>query len=331
MYIGKTFSFNTMWHFAKINLLRTFINSTIITALYFIFDWKFLAIPFVPIATIGTAVAFYMGFKNNQAYERLWEARKLWGGFTNTSRTLTAQIRSYIPDKDLQKDLLQRHLIYINIVRLQLRRTIVWATNREHLHQSSVADSEELLAYDKAIVKLFADCNKMEIYEQIKDKNNIANNALQHQYTVIHRLKKNGTIDGFEHSDILRNFGELYNLQGACERIKSTPLYRQYSIFSRIFVTLFIFLLPFGLLSTLHELKHIGPYSAWLTIPFSLLISWVFFTMEQIGEFSENPFDNGVNDVPISTICRNIEIDVLEMMGEKNLPEKLQPHNDVLL
>lgn len=331
MYIGKTFSFNTMWHFAKVNLLRTLINSSIITSLYFFLEWKFLAIPFVPIATIGTAVAFYMGFKNNQAYERLWEARKLWGGFTNTSRTLTAQIRSCIPDKEVQKDILQRHLIYINLVRLQLRRTIAWATNREHLHQSSVADAEELLAYDKAIVKLFSDYNKMDIYEQIKHKTNIANNALQYQYIVLHRLKKDGVIDDFEHSDIVKNFGELYNLQGGCERIKSTPLYRQYSIFSRTFVTLFIFLLPFGLLSTLHDLKHIGVYSVWLTIPFSLLISWVFFTMEQIGEFSENPFDNGVNDVPISTICRNIEIDVLEMMGEKDLPEKLQPHNDVLL
>jgi len=117
-------------------------------------------------------------------------------------------------------------------------------------------------------------------------------------------------------------------LQGGCERIKSTPLFRQYSVFSRLFVKLFIALLPFALL---HELNKLGEHGAWLTIPFSLLISWVFFTMEKIGEFSENPFDSSRNDTPISTICRNIEIDSKELLGETEIPEKLQPKDDVLL
>ena len=79
------------------------------------------------------------------------------------------------------------------------------------------------------------------------------------------------------------------------------------------------------------DLKDIGEWTIWLTLPFLLLISWVFYTMEQIGEYSENPFDNGVNDIPISSICRNIEIDILEMLGESDLPEKIQPYHDVLL
>jgi putative membrane protein len=54
-------------------------------------------------------------------------------------------------------------------------------------------------------------------------------------------------------------------------------------------------------------------------------------TMEQIGEASENPFDNGINDIPISTICRNIEIDILEMLDETNLPPKIEAFNDILL
>jgi putative membrane protein len=96
-------------------------------------------------------------------------------------------------------------------------------------------------------------------------------------------------------------------------------------------VNLFIFLIPFGLLSTMQGLKENCDWSVWLTVPFSLLISWVFYTMEQIGEFSENPFDNGINDTPISSICRSIEIDVMELMGEKDLPEKIQPHDNILL
>jgi len=331
MYVGKEFKLNVLWPFAKKNIIRTTIASTFVTALYSFLNWKFLAVPFLPIGTIGTAVAFYVGFKNNQAYERLWEARKLWGGITNTSRILTATIRSVIPDQEIRKNFLLRHLVYINILRLQLRKTIPWATSREDIHQSRVLEAEELLEYDQALIKLYQKIDRMDIYEMVKHRKNIANNALQQQYMDLGKLKKQKVIDDFEHSDILKLFNELYNLQGSCERIKNTPLFRQFSIFSRIFVVLFIFLLPFGLLSSMDDLEGFGEQSVWLTIPFTVLISWVFFSMEQIGEFSENPFDNGINDIPIATICRNIEIDVLEMMGETNLPEKMEPTNDILL
>ena len=81
-------------------------------------------------------------------------------------------------------------------------------------------------------------------------------------------------------------------------------------------------MLPFGLIKDLNNLVEWG---VWLTIPFSMLISWAFFTMEQIGEFSENPFDNSVNDIPIATICRNIEIDIKEFLNEAELPAKMNP------
>ena len=331
MYVGKVFSVKILWPYAKKNLIRSIISSTIVTSLYFFFDWTFLAVPFLPIGTIGTAVAFYVGFKNNQAYERLWEARKLWGSITNNSRILTATVRSVITDKAIQKDLLYRHLAYINLLRLQLRKTIPWATSKENIHQNSVLEAEELLEYKQAIIKLYEKMGRMDIYEMVKDRVNIANNALQQQYQELGKLKRAKIIDDFEHSDLLKIFNEFYNLQGGCERIKTTPLFRQFSIFSRIFVVLFIFLLPFGLLTSMNDLEHIGHFGVWLTIPFSSLISWVFFSMEQIGEFSENPFDNGINDIPISTICRDIEIDMREMMGEKDLPEKIEPHDNVLL
>ncbi|MFM9945361.1 MAG: bestrophin family protein, partial [Bacteroidia bacterium] len=310
MYVGKVFDIKTLWPFAKKNLIRTVISSTIVTSMYFFLDWTFLAVPFLPIGTIGTAVAFYVGFKNNQAYERLWEARKLWGGITNNSRILTATVRSVITDKDTQKDILYRHIAYINLLRLQLRKTIPWATSKENIHQNSVLEAEELLEYKQAIIKLYEKMGRMDIYEMVKDRVNIATNALQQQYQEVGKLKRAKIIDDFEHSDLLKIFNEFYNLQGSCERIKTTPLFRQFSIFSRIFVVLFIFLLPFGLLTSMNDLEHIGHMGVWLTIPFASLISWVFFTMEQIGEFSENPFDNGINDIPIATICRNIDIDM---------------------
>lgn len=328
MYVGNRFTFRLLWHFARWNLFRTFLVSTLACVLYDLLYYRTVAIPFLPVGMIGTAVAFYVGFKNNQAYDRLWEARRLWGGITNTSRSFAAMVIALIPDKKVQEELLYRHLAYINLLRLQLRRVIPWASSREHLHQTYVTDAAELLEYETAIRELFESYGKMHIYEKLKDKGNIANLTIRYQIQQLTDLKRAGTIDDYEHSDLVKQMTELYNLQGGCERIKNTPLFRQYSIFSRVFVELFIYLLPFAMLS---EMEKMGSCLVWLTVPFSMLISWVFFTMEQIGEFSENPFDNSVNDTPISTICRNIEIDVLDMLGVKDLPAKLQPVQNVML
>lgn len=231
-----------------------------------------------------------------------------------------------IPDKAIQREFLYRHLAWVNILRLQLRKTVPWATSKENLHQDFLSEHNELKKFEEGLKKVFADMNRMEYYEAMAGRSNTAIHALKKQIHEFGRLKKAGVIDEYEHSDFVKQIGELFNHQGGCERIKNTPLFRQYSIFSRVFVLLFIALLPFGLLK---EMDKLGDHGVWLTIPFSLLISWVFFTMEQIGEFSENPFDNSVNDTPMSTICRTIEI--REFLGDTPLPEKLNPVEDILL
>ncbi len=328
MYVGKTFDLHLIWHFARRNLLRTFLVSVLACFLYKIIGWRWLGISFIPIATIGTAVAFYVGFKNNQAYDRLWEARKLWGSITNTSRSFAAMLIAVVPDKTIQKEFLYRHISWINILRLQLRKTIPWATSGEHLHQTFLSEKHELEQFDAGVKKIFTEGGKMEYFEMLNKRTNIANHLLKKQIHDLGQLKKKGMIDDFEHSDLVKQIVELINFQGGCERIKSTPLYRQYSIFSRIFVVLFISLLPFGLMN---EMDKLGVYGVWLTVPFSLLISWVFYTMEQIGEFSENPFDNALNDVPLSAICTTIETDVKEFLGDDNFPKKAAPVENVLL
>lgn len=328
MYTGKVFHPMLLWHFARVNLLRTMVISLIAVLLYDVAGLKFVAIPFLPVGTIGTAVAFYIGFKNNQAYDRLWEARRLWGGITNTSRNLATMMISIVDDKDYVSDFLHRHIGYINVLRLQLRRTIPWATSKGDLHKTFVGEKKELEEFDEGLKTVLSRHNKLQYYEALRSKNNTASVMLKIQIDQLTKLKREKKIDDFEHSDLVKQVNELFNLQGGCERIKSTPLFRQYSIFSRVFVLIFIFLLPFGLLK---DLGNLASWGVWLTIPFTVLISWVFYTMEQIGEYSENPFDNSVNDTPLTTICRNIEIDIKELLGEKELPEKIQPENNILL
>jgi ion channel-forming bestrophin family protein len=328
MYTGKIFHPVLLWHFARVNLFRTLIISFVAVLLYDVADFKFVAIPFLPVGTIGTAVAFFIGFKNNQAYDRLWEARRLWGGITNTSRNLATMMIAAVDDKEYVSDFLRRHIGYINVLRLQLRRTIPWATSRGDLHKTFVGEKKELEEFDEGLKTILTRHDKMQYYETLKSKQNTANIMLKIQVDQLMKLKREKKIDDFEHSDLVKQINELFNLQGGCERIKSTPMFRQFSIFSRVFVLIFIFLLPFGLLK---DLNNLASWGVWLTIPFTLLISWVFYTMEQIGEYSENPFDNAVNDTPLTTICRNIEIDIKEMLGEKELPQKIQPENNILL
>jgi putative membrane protein len=115
----------------------------------------------------------------------------------------------------------------------------------------------------------------------------------------------------------------LYDEQGKSERIKNTPFPRQYATTSNLFIFVFMTLLPFGLLPQFVEL---GERYMFLLIPFNMIVSWVFMFMEYVGDISENPFEGLLNNIPIATIVRNIEIDLIDMLGEEQIPEKLQPY-----
>ena len=134
-------------------------------------------------------------------------------------------------------------------------------------------------------------------------------------------------LNDFQHVNMMMSIEQLINLQGGCERIKNTPFPRQYAFFSYVFVWLFAALLPLGLIA---EFEKLGPYHLWMTVPFSVLVSWVFNTIEIVGHTSENPFENEMNDVPMTAICRTIEIDLRELLGETDLPPKLAPIDDIL-
>ena len=120
---------------------------------------------------------------------------------------------------------------------------------------------------------------------------------------------------------------EMYALQGKCERIKNTPFPRQYAYFSNVFVWVFIFLLPFGIVGEFADRGEL----IWITVPLSVVISWIFFTMESVGDASEDPFENFINDVPMTALCTTIEIDLKEMLGESDVPSPMAPDNDILM
>lgn len=296
-----------------------------------------IAIPFLPLSTIGIAVAFYIGFKNNSSYDRFWEARKIWGGIVNYSRTWGNQVVNFISSyeakgemskedlKCLHGILIYRHIAWLNALRLQLRQPSSFSIKIHRTVKSLGISNPERKHWDEEVGAFLP----KEEYDCLIEFQNTATQIIRKQGDHLRKLVyEEGATEHFRHMEMMRVLEEFYNLQGKCERIKNTPFPRQYAFFSKIFTWIFILLLPFGLVGQFGEMGHTF---IWLTVPFSVLISWIFITMETVGDNSEDPFEGFINDVPMTALCRVIEIDLREMLGETDLPPKVTAKNDILL
>lgn len=334
MYTARDIKLSIILRFSWRTILFFFLYSTFISCLYIILDLHFIALPFLPVGLIGTAVAFYVGFKNNSSYERLWEARKIWGSIVNTSRTFGAFVVSYLssPDpaneekiKKYQQELIYRHLAFINALRIRLRSRSTWDNDRHtsiHIVEKGTPFKRESLP--EGLLRFLPEA-------ELKELATVANpvtQILKNQSLELKNVREEALMDDFRHMEFGKIINELYNQQGACERIKSFPFPRQYAFYSKVFVWIFILILPLGLVA---EFSKLGESFVWLTVPFHIIIAWVFNTMEVVGDTSENPFENGINDIPMTSICRNIEIDLREILQEKDLPKPITAANNILM
>ena len=135
-------------------------------------------------------------------------------------------------------------------------------------------------------------------------------------------------IEDFRHMEMGNLLKDLLDHQGKSERIKNFPFPRKYAACSFIFVSIFIFLLPFAIVG---EMSKLGDGCMWLSVPLGIVVGWIYVVMELIGDYSENPFEGLHHDIPMLSICRTIEIDMLQMLGEKNIPKPIQPKENNLL
>lgn len=341
MIARKTLSLKAIYQFAGHHILWLTIWMSTVTCLYHFTHWKWITIPWLPLSVIGTAVAFYVGFKNNQAYDRLWEARKIWGAIINSSRMLSTIIKHFIITGGLtneeitaiKKRIIYRHIAYLYTLREQLLIPTQWehvslnwrfgTFNQRRKHQLLA------IAYEQEFAEIE---NQKYLSLQEKDSyNGMANKATQmidNQTSEIAFLYQNNCINMMQQIKLQEILNDFYDHQGKAERIKKFPLPRQYGSFSFIFVAIFVFLLPFGLVA---EFNKLGDKAIWLSIPFGVIIGWIYVVMEMIGDYSENPFEGLFNDIPMLSICRTIEIDLLQMIGEKEIPKPIQPKNDILM
>lgn len=268
---------------------------------------EYFAFPVSQISVLGIVVAILLGFRNNEAYNRYWEARTAWSDLMNYSRNFASQVMGYIqPPVEQERDpqnvlaihaeLIYRQLAFLNALRMQLRQEETW---------------EELKPFlsDTEFKKLNTAVNRATI--------------LNHWQSIrLKELCESGWIkqEAYVYG-LMVTIKEFFAAQGRCERIKSTPLPRQYGFFTKSFVWIFVLLLPFGLV------QHLG----WGTLPLYLVLATIFTITELIGSRTEEPFERKLEDVAMSSICRKIEIDLRQQLGEPSIPALLEPKDGVLM
>jgi putative membrane protein len=314
-------------------------------AMLYYFNIINVNIPWLPVSVVGTAVAFYVGFKNNQAYDRMWEARKIWGGIVNDSRAWGMMVDGFVSNLFAEKKVtvneiqgIKKRLFYRHIAWLYAHRSqLLVATSWEHISQGGIMARTAKIYQERFGLGLIDDdVTRSELknfipvaeYDRLIGHVNTATQIINEQSRDLVQLREQGLIDDFRHMELANLLKSFYGHQGKNERIKKFPLPRQYANVSRYFVGIFIMLLPFSLIP---ELIKIADYGVWLSIPITALIGWIYVTMEIVGDYTENPFQGMANDIPMLSLCRVIEIDLREMLGETDLPPAIKAKDGVLM
>ncbi|MBB4804998.1 putative membrane protein [Chryseobacterium defluvii] len=342
MITTKYFTYRQVLNLAGGHLIWLSAWCTLVAALFYFFNWRWMIIPWIPVASIGTAVAFYVGFKNNQAYDRLWEARKIWGGIVNSSRSFTSMLYAFHTEdgekagypEAIRKRIVYRHIAWLYTLREQLLVPTEWEHISLGRHFGAINQRRHRLIkagfpdYGRAPIFLNKYLSEEEFTLQA-DYKNFATFLISKQAKEINELKNGRSISDFNQVQLQTSLNDFYEYQGQAERIKKFPSPRQFANTGFIFIVIFIILLPLGLVN---EFAKLGDWGIWTCIPFCVIVGWIYIVMELVGDYSENPFAGLMFDVPMLSICRTIEIDLLQMIGEhEDLPEAISSRNGVLV
>ncbi len=307
MIVKKTFNLVRLWPHIKVSMTIAIIWTFIVWGFTHFSGLKNYTLNFTPVSIIGSALAIFIAFKNNTAYQRWWDARSAWELLTTESRCFARVIFTYSKsqqeieqlDKAMQMDLartiIYKQIAYVHALRIYLRRLNDWEDLRKFIPE--------------------------EEYEDLLKSSNIPYKIHLSIASMIRVATTQNLLTWWNTSSLEGSLNNFLKAYGVSEKIKNTPLLRQYDIFTRFFVLIFIILLPFSLLDVFNTLY----YRLWLMVPLSLLISFIFIVLERTGAANEDPFENRTTDVPLDSICNIIERDLREILGETELPPIPKP------
>lgn len=229
-------------------------------------------------AVFGVALSLFLGFRNNAAYERWWEGRKLWGQLIADSRALARETDLFLPgDPATRERVLRLQMAFMHLHRLNLR----------HLPPDDAA-------------RVWAD-------QSLIDAPHPPCAALDQLATVLADAQKAGHLDGFGARALAERMGSITLAQAGCERIATTPLPFVYSLLIYRTSVLYCLLVPFGMVES----------AGWLTPVLSAVIAYVFFGLAEVTEELDRPFGETVNGLPLDAMCRIVEISIAPHLGQK--------------
>lgn len=252
---------------------------------------------------IGTALAFFIGFNNNQAYSRWWEARKIWGAIVNDSRTWARQVMQFIPNDDagnyeeirqFKQKFIRRHIAFLYALKERLRET---------------KDQE---------FKQYLDQEEINTVMQYTNKYNA---ILSLQTADLNEVYSKKYIDGFRFYALNENLTKFCDHMGKSERIKGTVFPTTYNFYTKIFIWFLIISVTMVL----------GDLLGKVAILFGFLVGYIFMTIQHMGQALMEPFDQIPTGISLNQITRTIEIDLLETLGETNIPEPVKSINNTYI
>ena len=263
----------------------------------FVYHWK-VTLTTVPFSLIGLALAIFLGFRNSSAYDRFWEARRLWAELAARSRSFAREIQTLLHfDAPVQADERDdpRHRMVM--------RTIAFASALRHQLRGSDAgeDMRRLLPPEEAAG--FAASRLGTDY------------LLRLQGADLGALLRAKRLDPPLAADMDQTLSAIALVQAGCERIHKTPMPFPYTLLLHRTAWLYCFLLPFGLVD-----------SVGFMTPFVVaIVAYTFFGLDALGDEIEDPFGTADNHLPLDALCREIEVNLLEALGARELPPLLQP------
>ena len=262
------------------------------------------------VGVLAGAVGVFLSFRFYEAYGRWWEARTLWGGVVNSSRTFARQVLSYVQPGMLRdgvdpaalpavhRDLIHGQIAWVNALRLALRR------------QDAFPELDPLLSQPDADV--------------LRAAENVPSQLLRLQSDRLSRLFDGGPAGQLALSRLDATLSDITNLQGGAERIKNTPFPDRAVQSGRVFVWVVALMVALAFIDPIETIYLLEFFAV-------MLIVLSFKLVNDLGEELSDPFENRANDTPMTAICRTIEIDLRQMLGETELPEPIEPVKGVLM
>lgn len=325
MHVGRSYRLRDFVAWSRRSVIYMTIISVIAVAIHYLPVVSAFTMPWAIVLALGTTASFVAGFKNSQVLQRSGEALQAFSGITATSRMLAGYCCDFVEPETARRIIL-RHLGWLTALRYSLRKEKPWetmnrASNREYRKRYQIQeDTGSLPAELEALMgpegKAAAGASQPALA------------LLVQQGQEINALLKGGTIPTQIYGEFTKLYRDCQDHQARCDRIKNSPYPRQYAIVGTMFVTIFVTLLPFGMVQIISDLAGGGPL-IWFTVPFSVLLGWMYLSLDQVGESTSNPFEGNANDVPISQICRDLEIEMRTRLGDQDLPSPLLPVNGI--